>query len=74
MTNNSSTPGDNNKKGKGTPDDPFEPDAVYGADGRRADAVADGDAEPGGPGSQGELLGVCDLADNRAQRLCRCHR
>lgn len=37
MTNNSSTPGDSNKKGKGTPDDPFEPDAVYGPDGRRAD-------------------------------------
>ena len=42
MTNNSSTPGDNNKKGKGTPDDPFEPDAVYGADGRRADGGTSG--------------------------------
>lgn len=42
MTNNSSTPGDNNKKGNGTPDDPFEPDAVYGADGRRADGGTSG--------------------------------
>ena len=37
MTDNSSTPRGHNEKGKGTPDDPFEPDAVYNPDGRRAD-------------------------------------
>lgn len=37
MTDNSSTPRGHNEKGKGTPDDPFEPDAVYNRDGRRAD-------------------------------------
>ena len=40
MTTDSPLPHDPDRQGKGTPNDPFEPDAVFGPDGRRADGYS----------------------------------